>query len=50
MRFRYTGDDAREFPDVRLSVAPGDVIDADDNPHPAYFEADASKSAQPTEE
>jgi hypothetical protein len=36
-KFLYVGDDERDFPDACLTVAPGDVVDRDTNPHPRYF-------------
>jgi len=50
MQFRFTGDDGRMFPHVSLTVEPGDVIDAAENPDPMWFEpvpapAEQKKSA-----
>lgn len=49
--FRFTGTDGREFPHVSLSVAVGDVIEADENPDPMWFEPVQSspKAAKPAE-
>jgi hypothetical protein len=46
-QFKYVGDDAREFPHVPVSVAPGDVVEADENPYPRYFEAVTLTKAAP---
>lgn len=43
-RFVYVGDDVRDFPSVPCTVAPGDVIEADDNPHTGYFQPELAKA------
>ena len=47
-QWKYTGTEGRTFPDHGLEVEPGDVIEADENPDPAFFEAAASKSKSAT--
>jgi hypothetical protein len=38
-RYRFTGTSERIFPDMRPAIiAPGDVITAEANPHPYWFE------------
>lgn len=37
-QFRYVGDHVRDFPSVPCTVGPGDVVDADENPNPGFFE------------
>lgn len=38
-RFSFVGDSPRVFPEIMLEVAPGDVVDLDENPDPHFFEA-----------
>ena len=35
--YKYTGDDVRVYPHVALTVAPGDIVECDDNPDPQRF-------------
>lgn len=42
--YRYTGGDERVFPHLSLTVTSGDIVDAAENPNPAYFEL-VSKAA-----
>lgn len=41
--FRYTGDDARVFPDFGLSVEPGDEVSLKENPDESRFEKISTK-------
>ena len=50
MKFKYVGDDVRVFPSIPATLSPGDVIDADENPHPRYFESVKAAKAAPVEE
>ena len=43
--FRYVGNDGRVFPHVSLTVAPGDVVEADANPDARYFVPDEGPAA-----
>ena len=43
-KFLYVGDDVRDFPSVPVTVAPGETIEADVNPHPVYFTPVPSKA------
>lgn len=45
-QFTYTGDDVRVFPDLSLEVAPGDTVEADENPDPAKFAKAGTKAAK----
>ena len=48
MKYKYTGDDERVFPDVSLIVNPGDTIDVEINPDEKFFQAVTdTKSATP---
>jgi hypothetical protein len=50
--YKYVGDSERDFPDLGLTVAPGDVVTRDQNPAPVFFEevtpapAKAAKAAK----
>jgi hypothetical protein len=48
-KFLYVGDDVRDFPSVPVTVTPGDVIEADTNPHPVYFTPVPSKAEVPAD-
>ena len=49
-QFRYTGDDERVFPDSSVTVSPGEIVERDTNPHPAYFvEVDGSSPDVPVD-
>lgn len=43
--FKYVGDSPRVFPTAMLEVAPGDVVDLDENPDPHFFEPVADAPA-----
>lgn len=44
--FRYTGDDTRVFPDLGITVEPGDEVSAKENPDEARFEKVAAGKAK----
>jgi hypothetical protein len=52
-RFVYDGDSPRDFPHLGRVLAPGDTVDADDNPDPAFFQpvlpppGDVTPAAEP---
>jgi hypothetical protein len=53
--FTYTGDDPRQFPaddgvNPSLEVSPGEVVEADHNPDPAYFEEAKAKKTKDDKE
>ena len=45
VKFIYTGDDERDFPTLGVTLKPGDVVEAADNPDPSRFSlADSAKT------
>jgi hypothetical protein len=47
-RYRFKGSDERIFPHMRPAiVGPGDVIEADDNPDPYWFELEPENKPTP---
>lgn len=39
MRFRFAGDARRQFPSLSIEVDPGEIVEAETNPDPAFFVA-----------
>jgi hypothetical protein len=37
VKFRYVGDDVREFPSIPATCSPGDVLESESNPLPRFF-------------
>lgn len=50
--YKHTGTDHRTFPDLGLEVDPGEVVELDSNPDPAFFAEIEDKPApkRPTKE
>lgn len=45
-KWKYTGDDERDFPFSPVGrVRPGDIVEADDNPDPAFFKPSRRQAA-----
>ena len=44
-KFTFVGDSPRTFPGHGLEVEPGEVVDADTNPDPLFFEPATKKKA-----
>ena len=50
-KWKYTGDDERDFlyPNA-FTVRPGDIVEADENPHPQFFKQSRRPAAAESDE